>query len=116
MDAVEFLKDFKRMCRDNSCSKCPLWLDKHRTCMMNAKSHVSDKLSSKGVIDIVEQWSKEHFVKTRQSEFLKAYPKTLLDDCGIIKFCPTYLEKDFNCKAEENCGWCRNNYWNQEVE
>lgn len=32
MDAVEFLKTYRRICGSNSCTKCQLWVDEQYTC------------------------------------------------------------------------------------
>lgn len=70
-------------------------------------------------ISKVEQWAKEHSVKTRQSEFLKRFPNadlTRLQPCMIEKdkrpmWCGKYADFGANCCCDE----CRYAYWNEEV-
>lgn len=56
--------------------------------------------------------------KTRQSEFLKAYPNAKTNQ-GIIDICPGDIDKDFDeCKNYSIgcCVECQRDYWLQEVE
>ena len=67
MEALEFLKERKRMCRSfgGSCRGCPC--EKVR-CVINA--YVSDD-DYKRIVAMVEEWSAAHPRKTRQSVFLE---------------------------------------------
>ena len=67
MEALEFLKERKRMCRSfgESCTGCPC---EEIRCVIT--SDLSDD-DDKQVVAVVEQWSKEHSRKTRQSVFLE---------------------------------------------
>ena len=73
-------------------------------------------------VAIVEQWAKEHPKKTRQSEFLKMFPRASMTADGIIAFCPDSMDSEFECprKTRDNidpiCGECRREYWLEEVE
>lgn len=112
MDAVEYIKTLKRIC------------EKHRTCkgceLHNGCACMSDTYDSiEEAVDIVEQWSKDHPVKTRQSEFLKQFPNadlTRLQPCIIEKDkrptrCIKYIDEVGHCLCDD----CRNDYWNEEV-
>lgn len=69
MDALEFLKERRRLCSCyEECISCPL-----KGVKCNINNFVTDEHYSK-IIATVEKWSKEHPIKTRQSEFLKHYP------------------------------------------
>lgn len=60
----------------------------------------------------------EKKTKTRQSEFLKAYPNAETNQ-GIIDICPRNIDKDFDeCKNYSIgcCVECQRDYWLQEVE
>ena len=71
MDAVEFLRDFRRMYSSyDACTGCGL---KDAQCGTTVKDCDHEK-----VIRIVEEWAKEHPVKTRLSEFKKLFPKLQL--------------------------------------
>ncbi len=62
MDAVEYVKQRERMCDYYiDCDDCPAGYYEGCSSL--------DRISE--LVPIVEQWSKEHPVKTRQSEFLK---------------------------------------------
>ena len=81
MEALEFLKERKRMCRSfgGSCTGCPC--EKVR-CVINA--HVSDD-DYKRIVAMVEEWSAAHPRKTRQSVFLEQWPEANIDDLGVLK-------------------------------
>lgn len=117
MDALEFLKERKRMCDYYShCKGCPLDGSK---CVID--SAVSDE-NCKRFAATVEQWSKEHPRKTRQSEFLKLFPETELKRDGVIAICPfaisaAYRSEEGLCaNPSKNCLGCRREFWMQEVE
>ena len=73
-------------------------------------------------ISKVEQWAKDHPVKTRQSEFLKMFPNaylktiTRLLPCSLDKTlkplrCAKYGYLSTTCR----CDRCRDDYWNEDV-
>ena len=74
MDAVKFVDAYIRMCSQGlDCEDCPLYQSDE----IDFCTAVPQKRSREGaekVVQIVEQWAKEHPVKTRQSEFLKLFP------------------------------------------
>ena len=114
MDAVEFLKARSRMCNDNVCEgDCPLFY-----C---CNDRIDDNMVK--LVSIVEQWAKEHPVKTRQSEFLKQWPDAEIGDDGYPSVAPCQLYKDMEEKDEnrvccKNCGCaeCRRDFWLKEIE
>ena len=65
-------------------------------------------------ISIVEKWSAEHPVKTRQSELLKMFPDAEIEN-GIAVACPKSLDKNVECMPL-NCDECTRKYWLAEVE
>lgn len=118
MDAVEFLKEFGRLCAyystNTDCKECPLL---RYDCCRDTKNE--DAVCAR----IVEQWAKEHPVKTRQSEFLKQYPDAAVGDDGYPSVAPCQLYKDMEEKDEDgvcckNCGCdqCRRDFWLKEIE
>ena len=110
MDAVEFLNEGTRMCNSyEACVGCPMY-PTDDCCMV--------KMNLKQMIRIVEQWAKEHPVKTRQSEFLKIFPNASLDDYGILLIapCDVYDEERKSDCWENGCDKCRHNFWLKEVE
>ena len=114
MDAVEFLKALGRLCNNYLCGdNCPL--------IDSCDDESDDGYVRK--VQIVEQWAKEHSVKTRQSEFLKQYPEAEIGDDGYPSVAPCQLYKDMEEKDEngvccKNCGCaeCRSDFWLKEIE
>lgn len=119
MDAVEFFKTVNRLCENQSCRECPVC--KEGVCMVMNMVRIDGGLveSIEETVSKVEQWAKDHPVKTRQSEFLKMFQNARIDDSGVLLFCP----KDFlpvgarntYCEKHENCKECRKDYWLAEV-
>lgn len=126
MDAVEFLEKHNRMCgalgdecTDKDGTLCPLLVAARKVgkgCYGYTKSHPAE------AVEIVERWAKEHPKKTRQSKFLKVFPRVSMTADGIIAFCPDSMDSEFECprKTRDNidpiCGECRREYWLAEVE
>ena len=115
MDAVEFFKTVNRLCKNQGCEECPVY--KNGMCCMVGFDDDSIK-SIDETVSKVEQWAKEHPVKTRQSELLKLFPNTKIDS-GVIIFCPRNflpeVEKNEYCKGDKSCRECRKDYWLTEV-
>ena len=117
MDALEFLKERKRMCNYYShCKGCPL--DGSKCVIDNA---VSDE-DCKRFAASVEQWSKEHPRKTRQSVFLEQYSEARIGDDGVLQIYPCLISASYrnargNCATMgRECPNCRREFWSQEVE
>lgn len=112
MDAVEYVKTQFRLCKSkDSCSECPLQDKENCCCIMDTIEYVEK------AVQIVEQWAKEHPVKTRQSEFLKMFPnaKTM---GGVIAICPNDIDSTYrNMEYCDHsfCEECAKKYWNEEV-
>lgn len=112
MDAVEFIRERNRMCRafDKSCDGCPAY--------ENGWECDNDAWDEK-IVATVEQWSKEHPCKTRQSGFLEQWPEAKRVD-NILAVCPKVLNMSFSCWIYNNdnvtCEDCRREFWMQEVE
>lgn len=129
MDAVEFIVTHGRMCKyererginakNEPCPGCciPAKLN-IRTCPSCndfIKQHPAE------AVEIVERWAKEHPRKTRQSEFLKMFPRAGRDEDGLIVFCPEDFDSKFECplkwgSGHDPCSECRKNYWLAEVD
>lgn len=117
MDALEFLRERKRMCNlCKHCEGCPL---ERAGCGLGTSA--SDEEYEK-IIAAVEQWSKEHPRKTRQSVVLEQYPEAELTKDGVISICPiavsaAYRDADGGCAVNDRkCADCRREFWSQEVE
>lgn len=112
MDALEFLKERKRMCiYYGHCEGCPL---EEVSCALEQTDSDGDYGI---VIATVEQWSKEHPRKTRQSVFLEQWPEAEIVE-GALAICPYNLGLIDKCKSERLrlCFNCCREFWSQEVE
>ena len=101
MDAVKFLKEAIRMCESSTgCTGCVLEQENAImpcNCLTTSmETEEPDKL-----VAIIEKWSKEHPIKTRQSEFLKIFPNTRIVD-GVITIEPCDID---NKKRLKNIKW-----------
>ena len=114
MDAVKYLKEYERMCRSYgfSCGECGI--NKMRN--GDGCTSIINKYPEEAV-SIVEKWSKQHPVKTRQSEFLQLFPNANL--CNeVVQICPRKI--DANSVSEEvcrnsKCSECYRNYWFADI-
>ena len=106
MDAVEFIKQVRRMGKQKSEVIC-------------------FKLEEKDteIVDQVEQWAKEHPAKTRQSEFLKQWPDAEIGGDGLPSIAPCQLdvrlidgESPEDCEGRGVCAECRRDFWLKEIE
>ena len=111
MDAVEFVKTLGRMC-NAECIRCEFWKRRSggESCTSWQKNYPEEAVA------IVEQWAKEHPIKTRQSEFLKHYPDAQIDS-GCLNACPMDIFGDMgiNCN-KQTCYECKKEFWLTEVE
>lgn len=116
MDAVKYLKELNRMCtKSHTCDDCPIYKATGRYCGLTYYN--AEMLA--GHVAIVEQWSKEHPERTRQSVFLERYPNATIDSYGSIGICPAAIDgKECNELSDGTscCKECRSNYWSQEVQ
>lgn len=116
MDAVEFLKERTRMYN--------FYMSRRMNCPGNKVEYCTTLCANAiDLVPIVEQWAKEHPVKTRQSEFLKQWPDAEIGNDGYPSVAPCQLYKDIEEKDEngvccKNCGCaeCRHDFWLKEIE
>lgn len=106
MDAVEFIKQVRRMGKQKGEAIC-------------------FKLEEKDteIVEQVEQWAKEHPVKTRQDEFFNQCPDAEIGYDGLPTVAPCQLniellqcESQDDCEERGVCGKCRCDFWLKEVE
>lgn len=115
MDAVEFLKEERRMCEffGKTCVKCP-FRDTRRCAILLETDEELEK-----TVAIVERWSKEHPRKTRQSVFLEQWPEAEIDKYGCLRLCPELVSADYRNRHGEclnrGCIDCRRKFWSKEV-
>lgn len=118
MEALEFLKERKRMCRSfgGSCRGCPCEKDR-----CGITTYASDD-DYKRVVATVEEWSAAHPRKTRQSVFLEQYPDARIGDDGVLQIYPCLISASHRNAQNKcvtmgrKCPDCRREFWMQEVE
>lgn len=114
MEALEFLRERKRMCNlCKHCEGCPL---ERAGCGLGTSA--SDEEYEK-IIATVEQWSKEHPRKTRQSVFLEQFPNApIYTNTHNVALNPCLVDTTFrgHCPTGIGCDICRHEFWMQEVE
>lgn len=118
-----FLEELDRMCRyysitqnnegEERCKNCPISIAN------NGRDVSCTNFPTKypqEAIEIVQKWSDEHPIKTRQSEFLKMFPEAAMSD-DVIFICPRQVDMSFTCRnASQYCYECKKGYWFSEVE
>lgn len=119
MDAVEFLKEAKRMCTTcKECKFCPL----DKTCIISTNLELASTRKMKEMVDKVKKWASEHPVKTRQSEFLKIFPNAS-QRAGVLDINPCAVDSKYKSSKGYSpslcgipCSDCKKEYWLAEVE
>lgn len=109
MDALKFLEEFDRMCNryvKNYCKGCP------RAESPDCGVDEMNKEERAKLISDVEQWSKEHPLRTRLQDFREKYPNALLYYDGTPKPCCSDLGYCKECPEVTTCEEC----WNMLVE
>ena len=113
MDAVKFFKTVNRLCKNQRhCAECPICKN-GVSCM--AKADDDSIKSIEETVSKVEQWAKDHPIKTRQGKFLRMFPNA--DLCrDVINILPCSVEKGMSkCCYDKMCEDCRKDYWLTEV-
>ena len=106
MDAVEFIKQVRRMGKQKGEAIC----------------FKLEEIDTE-IVEQVEQWAKAHPIKTMQSEFLKQWPDAEIGYDGLPTVAPCQLnvellqcESQKDCEERGVCGKCRCDFWLREVE
>ena len=106
MDAVEFIKQVRRMGKQKGEAIC----------------FKLEEIDTE-IVEQVEQWAEEHPIKTRQSEFFKMWPDAEIGDDGLLSIDPCQLniellqcESQKDCEERGVCGKCRCDFWLREIE
>ena len=96
------IKDLKRMCEAyTKCERCPL----------SCKSYAPPYELPDNADEIVDEWVKEHPVKTYAIDFFEKFPNA--SGGGTPRFCIMNIDKDLKAKCNE-CSCC--DCWNKEME
>lgn len=107
MDAVEFVKQVRRMKEKGVLKKCYIF-----------PSVSEEPEAAEDVVTEVEEWVKMNPIKTRQSEFLKLFPGADVDDTGdylVLNPCYIHPKMRRECSGRK-CSECRKAFWLEEVE
>lgn len=101
------IKDLKRMCRYyKECANCGLY-----------ESDCSGLYSlPDNVEEIVDNWVKEHPVKTYKQDFFEKFPNAVTTDKGIPVYCCSHIYGDDMECPKGGCGSCCVDCWNQEMK
>lgn len=110
MDAVKFLRDFRRMCSSygDACDNCKLDGD--------GCSFADCGCDHEKVIRVVEEWAKVHPVKTRLSEFKKLFPSASAQEEGCPGSCVKIFDFTVNCEDSKECLDCKKKFWLAPIE
>ena len=107
MDAVIFIQDYARMCESyEDCGDCPIF----GGCMGSSHTKSIWVNDIHRIIDVVDEWSKAHPIKTRLTDFLEKLPKAPRREDGVPLACVQSLGYTSDC-----CGFCRE-CWNTSLE
>lgn len=117
MDAAKFIEERNRMCNSfESCSNCPLNKD-GIFCYASMEKH--SQVSAEEVVQLVEEWTKESPLKTRQDAFLEQWPNAKVFVDGVLDICPLELDECYTCQSTDlkmRCQSCRRDFWMQVVK
>lgn len=123
MDAVEFLREKHRFCeyqRNNSqnkgwCQDCPIFAEVDKYQCYTCDRFVDEKPAE--AVQFVEEWAKEHPVKTRLSEFKKLFPNALVvQKEGCPGPCVKIFDLTVNCEDSKECLDCKKKFWLTPIE
>lgn len=115
METRDFLSAVTRICSDNECTDdCPVRF----YCMNSLDKNTKDNIEK--VEKVVEEWLKDHPVKTRQTEYKKVFPNCLLRDDGYPAADPCFIMGSYSsgddCDKFSTCNECRKEFWNKVIE
>lgn len=121
MDALKMLKAAKRYCKSvENCCNCELGAD---NCLFDpVPEHMSEYVMH-GTVTFLEEWEKNHPIKTRAELFFERNPDAKPEpntDIPFIEPC-NYLGSKKNVPQCPNyvstsCHDCRVSFWKEEIE
>lgn len=115
MDAVEFIKEYSRLCNTyKNCTKCPF---RENPCGTDCEWTLGFE---EKIVSIVEQWSKSHPQKTMIQDFFEKFPNApraendtprsiCPSDCGYTNEPESYRICE---KFNDDCAAC----WSRPLE
>ena len=116
MNAVEYLKEANRLCKTvRDCKNCPIEKINNFCYPCRSSSQMLESMNPEKCVEIVEKWSKENPVKTRQSELLKMFPNApISEDSGVLTLCPRKIDTvtiTIEMCEDSQCDTCQKSYW-----
>lgn len=111
---VDFLREWKRMCKNHNCNDCPLGNKKHVSTL--CRWYVIDECDN--AIAIVQKWSDEHPVMTWEGKLKELLPN--VDMSKIIGTCCPYnllggkAPNVETCRSALECIYCWNGEYKEE--
>lgn len=118
MEAVKFFKTMHRLCdeyNDGNCEACPM----HKYCASDENMDAEAVMGNEeAIVAIVEEWEREHPLKTRQEKLLRALPEleTKVDNKGRLQLCPGRITGNSLCAKYPDCTTCLEEFWLTGVE
>lgn len=112
MEAIEFLKEYQRICRcyhSIKCSGCPL-----KVCGCDIEHDDAQE-----IVKIVEEWSQAHPKKTMMQDFFEKFPNAPKGKFGQPQLCPGNCGYNNEIASYEVCKkFCSDclKCWNRPVE
>ena len=114
MDAVKFIKEMGRMCKKHltttvgtfeyECGDCLFLCEIDGSCYRGDLTEFPEE-----AVEIVEQWSKEHPIKTYKDDFLEKFPNAVIAE----NICRYHVYKTGGCDGfTGDCELC----WNEPME
>lgn len=113
MTAVEFLKEYGRMCKmyDLNCSECPI--SELRRKYNSQICRITMIVHPEEAVDIVQKFAEEHQQKTMLQDFFEKHPNAPRKGLGEPIPCISTLGyKTEDAKCCESCFEC----WNRPLE
>lgn len=121
MDAVKFLNELTRMCKNHTvCNKCD-----HSCQLYEIEFNIENngeiglfnvmRTNPNKLVDIVEQWSKEHPKKTRLEDFKEKYPNANTEEYFYDNVCCEHLGYLNKCPHDYDVDACKD-CWHEPVD
>lgn len=100
MEAIDYLKESNRMCESfENCHECPLNMASRKyeeTCRFMTKTHPAE------VVEVIEQWSKEHPIITNAQKFKEVFGFSVEDKYTMRSDVTDWLNKPYKEPEHED--------------
>ena len=115
MDARKFLVECHRCCEE--CKKKyrdsrPMTQEENCSrCIFEEPLCEFAEPYAETIVNIVEEFSLNHPVETRQSKFLRMYPNAPIGEDGLVALCLCDFDTTYDQCDAKDCASCRKKYW-----